>query len=118
MKFVVDAQLPKRLVLKLRQLGFDARHTWGLEAGNRTPDNQVARFADREGATVVTKDADFMNSHILNGSPKSLLLISTGNISNRSLLKLFECHIKRIVSALNESSLVELNQQGLVIHES
>lgn len=116
MKFVVDAQLPRRLVRQLRQLGYEAQHTWSLDLGNRTPDGQVARVADIEGATVVTKDSDFMVSHILNGSPKKLLLISTGNISNRSLLKLFDCHIETIVSALNDSSLVELNEEGLVIH--
>lgn len=56
MKFVVDAQLPRRLVRQLRQLGYEAQHTWSLDLGNRTPDGQVARIADIEGATVVTKD--------------------------------------------------------------
>jgi len=42
MKFLVDAQLPRRLVRHLRRLGYDAEHTWGLESGNRTPDNKVA----------------------------------------------------------------------------
>ena len=28
MKFIVDAQLPRRLVIHLRRLGFDAQHTW------------------------------------------------------------------------------------------
>ena len=50
MKFVVDAQLPRRLVIQLRELGYDAQHTWGLELGNRTPDDQVAEIADRENA--------------------------------------------------------------------
>jgi predicted nuclease of predicted toxin-antitoxin system len=116
MKFIVDAQLPRRLVIHLRRLGYDAQHTWGLESGNRTPDNRVAQIADNEGAIVVSKDADFLNSHILNRSPKKLLLISTGNISNKILLDLFEQHIEAITSALEESSSVELNQQGLVIH--
>jgi predicted nuclease of predicted toxin-antitoxin system len=116
MKFVVDAQLPKRLVLHLRQLNFEARHTSGLELGNRTPDVQVARFADIEGAILVTKDTDFINSHILKGSPKRLLLVSTGNTSNKILLKLFDQHTEAIVSALAQSNLVELNETGLVIH--
>jgi predicted nuclease of predicted toxin-antitoxin system len=116
MKFVVDAQLPTRLVRQLRQLGFEAQHTLGLDLGNRTPDSEVARLADIQDAIIVTKDSDFMNSYILNGSPKQLLLISTGNISNKSLLELFDRHIEAIVSALNESNLVELNEEGLVIH--
>ncbi len=116
MKLIVDAQLPRRLVLQLRQFGFEAKHTCGLESGNRTPDDTIARIADREKATVVTKDSDFVNSHIISASPKKLLLISTGNISNKVLLELFERHIGAITLALNESNFVELNQQGLVIH--
>ena len=116
MKFVVDAQLPRRLVIQLRELGYDAQHTWGLELGNRTPDDQVAQIADRENAVIVTKDADFLNAHILIDSPKRLLLLSTGNISNRALLELFEGHMDAIASALSQSNLVELNQVGLVIH--
>ena len=116
MKFVVDAQLPKRLVIQLRDLGYEAQHTCGLEFGNRTPDDQVAQIADRGNAVIVTKDADFLNAHILIGSPKRLLLRSTGNISNRALRALFVGHMDAIVSALRQSNLVELNQAGLVIH--
>jgi predicted nuclease of predicted toxin-antitoxin system len=61
-------------------LGYEAQHTWGLEFGNRTPDDQVAQITDRDNAVIVTKDADFLNAHILIGSPKRLLLLSTGNI--------------------------------------
>lgn len=69
MKFTVDAQLPRRLVILLRRLGYEAQHTWGLDDGNRTPDETIAQLADREKAIVVTKDLDFVNSHILKASP-------------------------------------------------
>jgi predicted nuclease of predicted toxin-antitoxin system len=39
-------------------------------------------------------------------------------LPKRLVLQIFDCHIEAIVSALGESSLVELNQQGLVVHKS
>lgn len=41
MKFLVDAQLPRRLVLRLREAGHDAVHTLDLPDGNQTSDAQV-----------------------------------------------------------------------------
>ncbi len=38
MKFLVDAQLPRRLSNQLRARGYDAVHTLDLPQGNQTPD--------------------------------------------------------------------------------
>ncbi len=37
MKFLVDAQLPRRLCIWLRQQGHDAVHTLDLDSGNLNP---------------------------------------------------------------------------------
>ena len=85
MKFLVDAQLPRRLAGWLAAAGCDAVHTLDLPDGNRTTDQQVIEVANREQRAVVTKDADFVDSHVLHARPAKLLLVSTGNISNRDL---------------------------------
>jgi predicted nuclease of predicted toxin-antitoxin system len=117
MNFLVDAQLPRLLAIRLRELGQTARHTLDLSAGNRTSDQEIASIADDEDAVVITKDADFLDSHLLNGSPSRLLLVSTGNISNRQLHSLFEQHINRITSALVDGRLLELTPTDLIIHD-
>lgn len=61
MKFMVDAQLPRRLSNWFLDQGFDARHTLDLPEGNRTQDAEVVRIADEEGRIVVTKDDDFVH---------------------------------------------------------
>ncbi|MFO0916216.1 MAG: DUF5615 family PIN-like protein [Pirellulales bacterium] len=85
MNFLVDAQLPQRIKEWLTVAGCDAIHTLDLPDGNRTTDEQLIEVADREDRVLVTKDADFVDSHVLRGRPAKLLLISTGNISNRAL---------------------------------
>ena len=45
MKFLVDAQLPRRFAGWLREAGHDARHTLELPLGNRTPDHALVELA-------------------------------------------------------------------------
>jgi len=116
MKFLVDAQLPRRLARQLATAGHDALHTLDLPDGNRTPDSAITEIADRENRVVVTKDADFVTSHTLTGQPRSLLLIATGNIGNDALEVLLRSHLPRIVLALEKSQYVELGQDYLTSH--
>jgi len=116
MKLLIDAQLPMRLASALADLGHDVVHTSQLPLGNRTPDIEVARVADGEARVVVTKDRDFVDSHILSARPHSLLLVSTGNISNDELLSLFVTNLDQIVVACETSRLVELSRAAIVVH--
>jgi predicted nuclease of predicted toxin-antitoxin system len=67
------------------EAGFDAMHTLDLPAGNRSTDEQIRRFAESDQRVLISKDADFVDSHLLTGHPEKLLLISTGNLSNSAL---------------------------------
>ena len=80
MKFLVDAQLPRRLAKWLAGQGCDALHTLDQPLANASTDDEVTDFADRDGRVVVTKDSDFVQSHILRSRPQRLWLISTGNM--------------------------------------
>ncbi len=116
MRFLVDAQLPRRLATKLGTLGYDAIHTLDLPRGNRTSDRDIITTADQQGRVVVTKDRDFRDSHLLNGQPERLLIVATGNIRNAKLLALFEAHLDEIMDLFAESSFVELHADRLVAH--
>lgn len=69
MKFLVDAQLPRRLAIWLKDTGFDAVHTLDLPLGNRTPDTLINNVSIAEQRIVITKDADFVNSFLLQKKP-------------------------------------------------
>jgi predicted nuclease of predicted toxin-antitoxin system len=116
-KFVVDAQLAARLVGLLNAAGHDAVHTSQLTGGNRTTDTSLTALADADARVVVTKDRDFRDSHLLRRAPRRLLVVATGNISNRDLLALFADNLETLVAALGEAKFVELGTTGLVIHD-
>jgi len=111
---LVDAQLPARLALRLGELGHDVVHTPSLPDGIRTIDQQIAELADRDGRIVVTKDADFRNSHLLTGSPARLLIVATGNIRNDDLLNLVESRLAEIGEAFARGDHVELRRGAVV----
>ncbi len=115
MKFLVDAQLPARLADFLNRVGHDAVHTIALPDGNRSTDSQIAQLADADGRVVVTKDQDFRDGHLLVQSPRRLLVVTTGNITNTALLSIFGLHLDAIVSALEEADFVELSQDTLAL---
>ncbi len=116
MKFLVDAQLPRRIARWLREAGFDAVHTLDLPGANRTPDNTILRVASAEQRVIVTKDADFVSSFVLTHQPEKLLLISTGNIRNTELEAVLVPNIDAIVAAFDASNFVELTRTTLIIH--
>ena len=115
MKFLVDAQLLRRLSHRLREAGHDALHTRDLSQGNRTTDAEIIALSLRELRAVVTKDADFVNSFLIIHQPYQLLLISTGNIKNAGLEALLLAELSAIVSAFATDDFLELTSSALII---
>ena len=95
--------------------GCDALHTLDLPRGNRTSDDELTTLADTEGRAVITKDADFVDSHTLRGRPAKLLLISTGNISNSALESLLRPLIPLIIEEFKSHSFLELGRTDLIV---
>ncbi|MDZ4405923.1 DUF5615 family PIN-like protein [Prosthecobacter sp.] len=68
-----------------------------------------------EQRVVVTKDTDFYYSHLLHGRPWKLVLVRTGNMGLRATRQMFETHLPAIAAALQNSTLVELDQQRVSV---
>ena len=115
MKFLLDAQLPRRAAAWFSAAGCETLHTLDLPRGNRTSDAEIIEHADREQRVVVTKDSDFVDSHTLQGRPAKLLLVSTGNLGNAELESLMAPLIPLIASEFKNHSFLELGRAGLVI---
>lgn len=117
MRFLLDAHLPAGLAVVLRSAGHEAMHTSELPNGNRSTYEEIIRVADEAGLVVVSKDSDFRDSHRLRGRPRLLLIVATGNISNRELSALFVRHLDEIAEAFAVAALVEIARDRMVIHD-
>jgi predicted nuclease of predicted toxin-antitoxin system len=65
---------------------------------------------------VVTKDDDFVQSHLIFGRPEKLLLVATGNIGNTELEILLRKNLASIIQALDGVKFVEIDREALTIH--
>lgn len=117
LRVIVDAQLPRQLARFLTfHAGYDTLHTLDLPAANGTQDGNITRLPMEEQRVVITKDADFVNSFLLQGQPHKLLLVSTGNINTVDLLGLFRKFLPQLTKVLTYHSYVELSRTLLVTH--
>jgi predicted nuclease of predicted toxin-antitoxin system len=115
-KFLVDAQLPRRIAAWLTNRGHDAVHTLDLPRRNLSPDADVCAIADKENRIVVTKDDDFVRTFLLLDTPQRLLLVATGNISNNELIDLFDRCLVQIGNGFAIARFVEVNRQAVIVH--
>ena len=116
MRFLVDAQLPRRLIHPLREAGHDAIHTLDLPEKNQTTDDAIGDLTLRDGLVLITKDADFVVDFVLRRRPYKLLLVSTGNINNDDLEDLFVSRIAELASLFETHDFIEMDRARIVIH--
>ncbi len=115
-KFIVDAHLPKKLSDLLLELGFDSIHTLDLIDKNATDDNIIRKISVNESRVVITKDSDFEDSFLLQRIPPKLLLVTTGNIQNKHLIKLFSDNIEEIVALFDANNFIEIDRDEITVH--
>jgi predicted nuclease of predicted toxin-antitoxin system len=117
MKFLIDANLPFKLAIRLRNRGFDVLHTDNLPNKEKTTDKEIREISKLDGRIIITKDSDFLDSHLITGIPEQLLLISTGNITNKLLLQLIDDQFDKIIQYFKIYSLIELTNEEIIGHE-
>ena len=116
MNFLIDANLPRRLVSIFQERGHDAVHTLELPEGNATVDAALLDYSEKNNCVITTKDSDFITSFWLQNRPTKLLLISTGNIRNAELETLLIANFDQLISALTENRYIELTREHIIAH--
>jgi predicted nuclease of predicted toxin-antitoxin system len=116
MNFLIDANLPRRLVNSFRERGHSAMHTLDLPDANATDDMAILQYSDEKSCVIITKDSDFTTSFWLNNRPNKLLLISTGNISNKELESLLNANFEQMIGDLSNNRFVELSRDHVIVH--
>jgi len=101
MKFIIDAQLPIKLKTWLVQEGNDCLHTNDLPQKEFSTDEEIMKFAEQEHRIVITKDSDFYKHFLITGFPKKILFVTTGNVTNTELIRVFELNFQTIETHFN-----------------
>jgi len=116
MNFIIDANLPRRLVRVFQERRHDAVHTLDLPDGNATADAALLDYSDKNNCVITTKDSDFSTAFWLQNRPNKLLLISTGNIRNAELETLLIANFERLIEELTDNRFIELTREHIVVH--
>jgi predicted nuclease of predicted toxin-antitoxin system len=99
-RFLIDAQLPSGLALRLTARGHVAEHVNRIGMGDTT-DSAIWQYAARTGATLVTKDQDFVALAGQESNGPQVIWIRIGNISNDALWRALYPLLDQIVQSLN-----------------
>ena len=95
MKFLLDAQLPPRLTRALTRGGHVALHVY--ECGLLTAtDRDIGKYAVKQKAVVITKDADFAAM----AAGPAVVWLRLGNVSNDVLIAAVMAALPQIVEAI------------------
>ena len=75
-----------------------------------------SEFVSRKVEILLTKDNDFVESFVLRGRPKKLLLLSCGNLSNPDLEQLLRNNILKLLEEFESNNFLELSRTELIVH--
>lgn len=90
MRFLCDVHISYKIVNFLSQAGFETIHVNSILDKWFTKDKDIRRFADENDYILLTKDSDFRESYFIQKSPKKLIKINLGNISNEQLIHILK----------------------------
>ncbi|MDX2250281.1 MAG: DUF5615 family PIN-like protein [Bacteroidia bacterium] len=108
-KVLCDVHIAYKVVRYFESKGHEAIHVNNMLDGFYTKDSEISHYANENGFTVMTKDADFKNSHLLENSPVRLLKVSLGNIPTSRLIEILEANLNEIVTHFQmEKCFIEL----------
>ena len=106
MQFLVDVHLPISISKHLaKQANCTATHINQILQKWHTTDAEICKYADENKLVVVTKDADFKNSHFINKTPKRVIRVILGNCSNDDLKLLFTKYLPSYHCPQSQSSM-------------
>jgi len=93
MRFLCDVYISYKLTKHLISLGFDSIHVNEILDKSETKDSDLCKYADQNNYVIISKDSDFRDSYFVKQTPKRLIKINLGNISNQELINIFNDNI-------------------------
>jgi predicted nuclease of predicted toxin-antitoxin system len=115
MKFLLDENLPPSLAIKLKSIGYVARHI--QEIGyNNTSDIKITDFAESSGEIILTHDTDFGTILALSGREKpSVILFRWQVITVQNMFEFLEKYLPELEIELFKGSLILVDENKIRI---
>ena len=111
MRFLCDVHISYKVVKHLISLGFKTTHVNEILDKWNTKDIDICSYADSKDLIVITKDSDFRDSFFIKKTPKKLIKINLGNISNQELIRIISENIDSISKLSSKSYfLIEIDK--------
>jgi predicted nuclease of predicted toxin-antitoxin system len=102
MKLLFDQNISFRILRLLPDSFSDCRQVSSVGLHNRD-DVEIWQYAQRNGFTIVTFDADFFDLSILRGFPPKIVWLRTGNLTTSEIAELIILNYLNIISFINNS---------------
>jgi len=116
MKFLCDVHISFKIISHLNSLGFETIHVNQILDKWFTKDHDICKYADANNLIIITKDYDFRNSYFINKTPKKLIKINLGNVSNQELITELNSNIKSIQTLDFKSRfMIEIDQDNITV---
>lgn len=118
MRVLCDVHIARKVVRFFDEKSIEAVHVNDILDGSFTRDADLSHYADIHDFVIITKDADFKNSHFLKASPRKLIKVSLGNIPTNQLILLLEKHLTLFQKKFDAGNCyIEINTTSIVIIE-
>ncbi len=102
-KILFDNNISHRVIARISDIFPNANHVM-LESLDESTDMEVWQFAKKNGYTIVTKDSDFNDLAIFQGSPPKVIWIKIGNCKVTKIAKILIDNSKIIKIFLDNSN--------------
>jgi len=117
MNFLCDVHISIKFAKFIELKGYNCIHVNTILDSWFTKDQDISKFVDQEGMILISKDIDFKNSHFVKNTPRKLVKINLGNISNDDLIAIFDNILPQIGSTFlnNDSFIIEVGKDATSI---
>jgi predicted nuclease of predicted toxin-antitoxin system len=108
LRLLLDENLSPRLIAAIVDLYPGSNHVENFGLMSAT-DDEVWRFAANNGFAIVSKDSDFSERSVLEGSPHKVIWLRVGNCTTEHTVNVFKSqseNIGRFLAGGEESCLV------------
>ena len=99
MKFLLDANLPAQLAREFEAAGYECIHMEAL-LPRYSPDTEIAKIANKTGAILVSRDADFAQFAQVGTLSVPLIWVRLGNLRRAAIAATIRARLPAIVTAI------------------